>query len=44
MFIIRPIEGKDLDGLMELLELSGHGLTSLPREPDILKNAYVSQN
>lgn len=37
MFIIRPIESKDLDGLMELLEKSGHGLTSLPRDPEILK-------
>ncbi len=37
MFIIRPIEQKDLDGLMELLEKSGHGLTSLPRDPDVLK-------
>ena len=37
MFIIRPIEGKDLDGLMELLEKSGHGLTSLPRDPEVLK-------
>lgn len=37
MFIIRPIEQKDLDGLMELLEKSGHGLTSLPKDPEILK-------
>ena len=37
MFIIRPIEGKDLDGLMELLEKSGHGLTSLPKDPEVLK-------
>jgi arginine N-succinyltransferase len=37
MFIIRPIEQKDLDGLMELLERSGHGLTSLPRDPEVLK-------
>lgn len=37
MFIIRPIEGKDLDGLMELLEESGHGLTSLPKDPEVLK-------
>jgi len=36
MFIIRPIDQKDLDGLMELLEGSGHGLTSLPRDPKIL--------
>lgn len=37
MFIIRPIEGKDLDGLMKLLEHSGHGLTTLPRDPEVLK-------
>lgn len=37
MFIIRPIEQKDLDGLMELLEKSGHGLTTLPRDPEVLK-------
>jgi arginine N-succinyltransferase len=37
MFIIRPIEAKDLDGLMDLLQESGHGLTSLPRDPDVLK-------
>lgn len=37
MFIIRPIEGKDLDGLMVLLEDSGHGLTSLPKDAELLK-------
>ena len=37
MFIIRPIQAKDIDGLMELLEKSGHGLTSLPRDPEVLK-------
>jgi arginine N-succinyltransferase len=37
MFIIRPIEQKDLDGLMALLEKSGHGLTSLPKDPEVLK-------
>lgn len=36
MFIIRPIQQNDLDGLMELLEKSGHGLTSLPRDPEVL--------
>lgn len=44
MFIIRPIQQKDLDGLMELLEKSGHGLTSLPRDPDVLaKRIRVSE-
>ena len=37
MFIIRPIVENDLDGLMELLEKSGHGLTSLPKDPEVLK-------
>lgn len=37
MFIIRPIEAKDIEGLMDLLEFSGHGLTSLPKDPDVLK-------
>lgn len=37
MFIIRPINQNDLDGLMELLEESGHGLTSLPKDPELLK-------
>ncbi len=37
MFIIRPIEQKDLDGLMELLKDSGHGLTTLPRDRAVLK-------
>lgn len=41
MFIIRPIEQKDLDGLMELLKDSGHGLTTLPRDPEILKRRIV---
>lgn len=37
MFIIRPSRQDDLDGLMTLLEESGHGLTSLPKDPEILK-------
>ena len=37
MFIIRPIEEHDLEGLMDLLEDSGHGLTSLPKDKDIIK-------
>ncbi len=36
MFVIRPIAEDDLDGLLELLQNSGHGLTSLPLDPDIL--------
>jgi arginine N-succinyltransferase len=37
MFIIRPIEQKDLDGLMLLLEKSGHGLTTLPKDAEVLR-------
>ncbi len=37
MFIIRPIEQKDLDGLMSLLENSGHGLTTLPKDAEVLR-------
>jgi arginine N-succinyltransferase len=37
MFIIRPIQPQDLDGLMELLEKSGHGLTTLPKDAEVLK-------
>jgi len=37
MFIIRPIKEDDLDGLMELLEESGHGLTSLPKDREIIR-------
>jgi arginine N-succinyltransferase len=37
VFIIRPIENKDLEGLMELLKESGHGLTTLPRDRTVLK-------
>lgn len=41
MFIIRPIEQKDLDGLMELLKDSGHGLTTLPKDRDVLKKRII---
>jgi arginine N-succinyltransferase len=37
MFIIRPIDQKDIDGIMKLLEKSGHGLTTLPKDPDVIK-------
>ncbi len=37
MFIIRPIKEDDLDGLMTLLEESGHGLTSLPKDREIIR-------
>ena len=38
MFVIRPIRENDLDGLMELLQGSGHGLTSLPKDRKIIQN------
>jgi arginine N-succinyltransferase len=41
MFVIRPINENDLDALMELLEGSGHGLTSLPKDRDIIKNKII---
>jgi arginine N-succinyltransferase len=41
MFIIRPIKQNDLDQLMELLKESGHGLTSLPRDPEVIKKKIV---
>ncbi|MEE2670906.1 MAG: arginine N-succinyltransferase [Bdellovibrionota bacterium] len=36
MLIFRPIKSTDLDGLMNLLKNSGHGLTSLPKDEKIL--------
>jgi arginine N-succinyltransferase len=37
MLVIRPIEPRDLDALMELTELTGFGLTTLPHDHDLLK-------
>lgn len=37
MLLIRPIQDRDLDALMEMLEHAGHGLTSLPKDPVVLK-------
>lgn len=36
MFIIRSIKESDLSGLMQLLQDSGHGLTSLPKDERII--------
>lgn len=36
MFIIRPIKENDLDGLIEMLSHSGYGLTTLPKDRDVL--------
>ncbi len=44
MFIIRPIEENDIDALMTLIEGSGHGLTTLPKNVDFLnKRIRISQ-
>src|SRR5215470_4422453 len=36
MLIIRPIRKTDLDSLLELANLTGFGLTTLPRDRDLL--------
>lgn len=36
MFVIRPIESKDLPALLKIAEESGHGFTSLPVNKDLL--------
>ncbi len=41
MFIIRPIKSSDLEGLMALLQNSGHGLTSLPKDEKIIANKIL---
>ncbi|MBJ00510.1 MAG: arginine N-succinyltransferase [Halobacteriovoraceae bacterium] len=41
MFVIRPIKDKDLAGLMELLKVSGHGLTSLPKDEEIIRHKIL---
>ncbi len=41
MFIIRPIKSSDLEGLMALLKVSGHGLTSLPKDEKIIANKIL---
>ena len=41
MFLIRPIKKSDLDGLLDLLKDSGHGLTSLPKDKKILENKIL---
>ena len=42
MFIIRPVEKNDLDGMMELLEVSGHGLTSLPKDRKVIERKIIN--
>ena len=41
MFIIRPIKKDDIDALMDLLQNSGHGLTSLPKDRKIIENKIL---
>lgn len=41
MFVIRPIKLDDLDALMTLLEGSGHGLTSLPKDRAIIESKII---
>lgn len=36
MLLMRPIKTSDLDSLMQLLASSGYGLTSLPKDPEVL--------
>lgn len=36
MFIIRPIKEDDLEGLLEMLDHAGYGLTTLPKDPEVL--------
>ena len=41
MQVIRPMRLKDLDSLLQLVLGSGHGLTSLPKDPDILQERLL---
>lgn len=44
MFVIRPIKESDLDNLMGLLQDSGHGLTSLPKDRKIIADKIEFSN
>ncbi len=37
MYVVRPIEARDLDAFLELARLSGPGFTSLPDDPELLE-------
>ena len=39
--LIRPIAGRDLDGLMQLASQSGFGLTTLPLDRDLLRDRIL---
>ncbi|MBL7665151.1 MAG: arginine N-succinyltransferase [Bacteriovoracaceae bacterium] len=41
MFVIRPIRQDDLEALMELLKGAGHGLTTLPKDREILRRRIM---
>lgn len=41
MVLIRPVSTNDLDGLMQLAELAGAGLTTLPKDRDLLRKRIL---
>jgi arginine N-succinyltransferase len=41
MVLIRPVSIGDLDGLVQLAELAGAGLTTLPKDPDLLRKRIL---
>jgi arginine N-succinyltransferase len=41
MVLIRPVSTDDLDGLMQLAELAGAGLTTLPKDRDLLRKRIL---
>jgi arginine N-succinyltransferase len=41
MLVIRPVELRDLDRLYELANLAGFGLTSLPKDKEVLRKRIV---
>lgn len=41
MLIIRPIQLEDLDQLVGLVRQVGHGLTTLPKDPDLLRGRVL---
>ena len=41
MLVIRPVSLRDLDALLELTRSTGHGLTTLPADPQFLRKRIV---
>ncbi|HEY2860220.1 MAG TPA: arginine N-succinyltransferase, partial [Terracidiphilus sp.] len=41
MFLIRPISLNDLDALFEMANRAGYGLTSLPKDRELLQNRII---